>query len=164
MGDNASGAPRHARMHKQPVAASRRTHVVQCLRRKLSTNSPEAHPDLSAPLQLGLHTLNALEQLHDRGCVRCVPASHGPSLITEPDHCACSYIHRDVKPANFTVGHGAHRLLRTALPHRASLTAAAGALDAESTFFIIDFGLARKYVDERGAVNPQVRTRTCERR
>ena len=43
------------------------------------------------------------------------------------------------------------------------LTAAAGAPDAGSTFFIIDFGLARKYVDERGAVNPQVRTRTSER-
>jgi len=52
-------------------------------------------------------------------------------LVALKDVHACSFVHRDVKPANFAIGVGS---------------------SAKRTLYVLDFGLARSYLIEKGGV------------
>ena len=57
-----------------------------------------------------MQMLDALQAVHSRGCVARSLASravYDDVSVTRTPARLRSYIHRDVKPANFTVGYGA---------------------------------------------------------
>ena len=108
-----------------------------------------------------MHLLNALEHLHSRGCAS-VPPSPLPRLLPSSLFSSLRrprrYIHRDVKPGNFTIGYGAPPFTPLPLFSQSSRSLHPFPRPSGSdhrSFYIIDLGLAKRFVDDKGELLPQ---------